>query len=521
MDTRSTREWLSYLVAATESIGDSLNLEQIAAGFTEAVVPELADHAAVFVGEHLLRDTGALATAGFPGGVRLVASTGKRGGGPDMTGPAPGWLTLAAQGSMAPVTLPGPDSGAGVLIPLRVRGTILGFAVWTRQTGGFTDTELLVGRQLAEQAALSMHDAYLYRREAATVDVLQRDMLTVKPPVLPGIEIARRYLPGSPAARVGGDWFDTIRLRGGRVGLVVGDVTGHGLRSAAAMGRLRTAMRTLVGLDLPPDEVLYNLDNIALGEDGTMATCLYCVYDPVARQCSIANAGHIPPVLQVPGESPKLLEIPAGGPIGVGGVSFQTVDVTAPDGSLMVMCTDGLVESRDRDLGQGLAALCRTIQAQPADDGLEQRCDGLLEALGAQYRTDDVTLLAASLRGIPVDRVASWIMTPSERSPRIVRGLVRGALEKWGLSECAEPAVLLANELVTNAIRYARRPLSIRLMLSDSLLCEVQDDDHHLPVLGNPGPADDTGRGVLLVSRLARRWGVSRIPTGKVVWFEV
>jgi serine phosphatase RsbU (regulator of sigma subunit) len=517
---RSTREWLSYLAGATESIGGSLDLEQVAAGFAAAVVPDLADQAVVYVSEYLLRETDALPEMGLVGGVRLIATSGDAGA-PGPASPPSGWLALATQDSAVPVILPQAHSGAGVLFPLRVRGIMLGFAVWTRRFRSFGETELLVGGQLAAQTALSMHDAYLYQREAATVEVLQRDMLAVKPPDLPGIEIAHRYMPGSPAAQVGGDWFDTIRLRGGRVALIVGDVTGHGIRSAAAMGRLRTAMRTLVALDLPPSEVLHNLDTIALSEEGTMATCLYCLYDPVARQCSIANAGHVPPVLRAPGEPPRLLEIPAGGPIGVGGISFQTVDVTAPDGSLIVMCTDGLVESRDRDLGQGLTALCHAIEAQPGDDCLERRCDGLLEALGARYRRDDVALLAASLSGIPADRVANWIMTPSPRSPRIVRRLVRGVLDKWGISESAETAVLLASELVTNAIRYASRPLSVRLMLTDSLLCEVQDDDHHLPVLGNPGPTEEIGRGILLVSRLARRWGVSRIPTGKVVWFEV
>jgi serine phosphatase RsbU (regulator of sigma subunit) len=409
-----------------------------------------------------------------------------------------------------------------VLFPLRVRGIILGFAVWTRSAGSFQETELLVGGQLAAQAALSMHDAYLYQREVATVELLQRDMLAVKPPDLPGIEIAHRYLPGGPATRVGGDWFDVVRLRGGRVALIVGDVTGHGVRSAAAMGRLRTAMRTLVGLDLPPVEVLHNLDAIALSEEGTIATWLYCLYDPVAGQCSIASAGHIPPVLQAPGEPPRLLEIPAGGPIGVGGVDFQVVDVTTPDGSLIVLCTDGLVESRERHLGQGLAELCQAIGAESASrQDLEQRCDGLLDALGASRRIDDVALLAATLSGIPADRVANWILTPSTRSPRIVRRLVRDLLKKWELTERTETAVLLATELVTNAVRYASRPISVRLMHTDSLLCEVRDDDHHLPVLGNPDSTEESGRGVMLVSRLAHRWGVSRIPTGKVVWFEL
>jgi hypothetical protein len=287
------------------------------------------------------------------------------------------------------------------------------------------------------------------------------------------------------------------------------------------MGRLRTAMRTLVALDLPPAEVLQNLDAIALSEESTIATCLYCLYDPVARQCSIANAGHIPPVLHLPGDQPRLLEIPAGGPIGVGGIDFQAVDVTTPDGSLIVLCTDGLVETRDRDLGDALAELCQAIGKQPASQGLEQRCDDLLDTFGASYRMDDVALLAARLSGIPADHVANWIMSPSVRSPRLARTLVHGLMKKWGLTDSADTAALLASELVSNAIRYASRPISVRFMLTDSLLCEVHDDDHHLPVLSNPRPTEESGRGILLVSRLARRWGVSRIPTGKVVWFEL
>jgi anti-sigma regulatory factor (Ser/Thr protein kinase) len=197
------------------------------------------------------------------------------------------------------------------------------------------------------------------------------------------------------------------------------------------------------------------------------------------------------------------------------------VYVTTPDGSLIVLCTDGLVESRDRDLDTGLTMLCLAIGEQPASEGLEQRCDGLLGALGAGYRMDDVALLAARLSGIPADRVANWMMNPSARSPRIARRLVRDQLRKWQLAEIAETVILLVSELVTNASRYASRPISVRLMLTDSLLCEVHDDDHRLPVLGNPSSEEESGRGVLLVSRLARRWGVSRIPTGKVVWFEL
>lgn len=526
-DSRSTRDWLLFLTRATTAIGTSLNVEQVAAGLAEAVVPGLADDVVVYADEYLLREIDASPVRGRGGRMRCVATAGESAVGA-IADPPDALLELAARGQTIGLHLAEPDSVASVfprgareavLIPLRVRGAVLGFAVWGRQKGTFSETELLVARQLAEQAALSMHNAYLYRREVSTVDILQRGMLPVQPPDLAGIQLTYRYLPGNPDARIGGDWFDIIRLRGGRIGLVVGDVAGHGMRSAAAMGRLQTAMRALATLDLPPEEVLQNLDTVALFEGDAIATCLYCVYDPVAGQCSIANAGHIPPVLAQPGQTPRRLEIPAGAPLGVGGISFSAIDVAVPDGSLLVLCTDGLLESRDRDVEEGLAALCEAIEMPVTE--LEKQCDSLLDNLGAQYRRDDVALVMARLLGIPADRVANWIVAPSARAPRIVRDMARGVLSRWGLSASADVVMLLLDELVSNAIRYARRPISVRLMLADTLLCEVYDDDHHLPALRHPQPGEETGRGILLVSRLARRWGASRLPGGKIVWFEV
>lgn len=527
------REWLSFLNRATATIGTSLNVEQVAAGLAGAGVPDLADDIAVYVDEYILRESEGSPVQWRGGAMRCVATAGEPATAPPVPPeatpvPPAAVLVLAAQGQTARLDLAAPGWVASVfprgvkeavLIPLRVGGTTVGFGVWGRREGGFDETELLVARQLADQAALSMHNAYLYRREVSTVDILQRGMLPQQPPDLAGIELTHRYLPGNPDASVGGDWLDIIPLRGGRIGLVVGDVAGHGMRSAAAMGRLRTATRALATLDLPPEEVLQNLDTVALFESDTIATCLYCVYDPVARQCLIANAGHIPPVLAQPGQAPRRLDIPTGAPLGVGGVSFSRAQVEVPDGSLLVLCTDGLLESRHRDVEEGIAALCEAIEVPAAE--LDKQCDALLENLGAQHRDDDVALVMARLTGIPSDRVASWLITPSAQAPRIVRDMARGVLDRWGLADSADVAVLLLNELMANAIRYAQRPVSVKLMHTGTLLCEVLDDDHHLPVLRQPQSGDETGRGILLVSRLARRWGASRLPGGKIVWFEL
>jgi serine phosphatase RsbU (regulator of sigma subunit)/anti-sigma regulatory factor (Ser/Thr protein kinase) len=517
-------EWLSFLTRATATIGASLNIEQVATGLAEAAVPDVADGIVVYVDEYLLRESEGSAVLWRGGAMRCLAS-----GGDARAADLPAAvLLLVAQGQTTRLDRVAPDwvasvfpAGAreAVLVPLRVRSTAVGFAVWARREGTFGETELLVARQLAQQAALNMHNAYLYRREVSTVDILQRSMLPAQPPDLAGIQLAHRYLPGNPDARVGGDWFDIIPLRGGRIGLVIGDVAGHGMRSAATMGLLRTATRALATLDLPPEEVLQNLDAVALFEGDTLATCLYCVYDPVARQCSIANAGHLPPVLAQPGQAPRRLEIAAGAPLGVGGIRFGAVDVGVPDGSLLVLCTDGLLERRDRDVEEGLDALCTAVET--LGGSLDKQCDSLLDTLGAQHRDDDVALVAARLLGIPADRVANWIVAPSARAPRIVRGMARGVLDRWGLSESADVIVLLVDELVANAVRYAHRPISVKLMFTGSLVCEVRDDDHHLPVLRHPAPSDETGRGIFLVSRLARRWGASRLPGGKIVWFEV
>ncbi len=354
----------------------------------------------------------------------------------------------------------------------------------------------------------------------ATVGALQHSMLPTAPPMLAGVEVAHRYLPGSKSAQVGGDWFDAIPLPGSRVALVVGDVMGHGIRSAAIMGHLRIAIQTLAALDLPPEQVLRHLDDLArrLDED-YLATCIYAVYDPVARTCVIANAGHIPPVLvHADGRAELLGHLPAGAPIGVGGVAFEPVEVKAADGDLLVLCTDGLVEMRGADIGAGLATLCENL----ATPGLtpDSMCGLLLHALRARDSEDDVALLITRLRGVPPADVAEWLLHPSAATARTARRLVRRTLAGWGLSECGDVAELLTSELVTNAVRYASRPIGLRLMRTGALLCEVSDDDHHLPALRHVTETDEAGRGLNLVSRLARRWGASRTADGKVVWFE-
>jgi serine phosphatase RsbU (regulator of sigma subunit) len=563
--SRAVREHLLFLDEATARIRASPDIEDTVQGLARAAVPFLADLATV----HLLED---LLPADYPD-IRM---------GPDQGPPAgalrrmavvlddemAGWHDVMPKGETQ-VMQPGSPgrqamrSGQPVVVPpicadlakqfasthrsgdieslirgcslmalpLRATGQTFGCAILLRKADrpGFDEIDVLTMSQLAAQASQAVDIAYRYRGEAATANFLQHSMLPSRPPRLAGVDIAHRYLPGNKLAQVGGDWFDAIPLPGGRVALVVGDVMGHGIRSAVIMGHLRTSVQTLASLDLPPEQVLRHLDDLARRlDDDHIATCLYAVYDPVGRTCVFASAGHIPPVLVHAGGQAELLShLPAGAPIGVGGVAFEPVEVKADDGDLLVLCTDGLVETRSQDIGTGLDALCENLTAvyetaAGPDLTPDELCEILMRALHTRDREDDVALLIARLRGIPSTDVAQWLLDPRPTTPRQVRRLVHRALADWDLlPACGEVAELLASELATNAIRYASRPIGLRLMRTDVLMCEVSDDDHDLPTLQAVADTDEAGRGLMLVSRLAQRWGVNRTNQGKAVWFEL
>ncbi|GGV00282.1 hypothetical protein GCM10010495_08850 [Kitasatospora herbaricolor] len=409
-----------------------------------------------------------------------------------------------------------------LVVPLSARGTVLGILKLLRLSdrAPFDEGDAATLKELAARAALSLDNARLHRAESRVATTLQRSMIPTRPPRIPGVQIAHRYLPGDPRAEVGGDWFDAIQLPGSRVALVVGDVMGHGLHSAAAMGRFRTAMQTLAALDLPPGQLLRHLDNLAhkLGDDH-LATCLYAVYDPINRTCELASAGHVPPVLVHPDGTGELLEIPAGAPIGVGGVPFVAKKIDVSDGSMLVLCTDGLVEVRGSDIGAGLAALCGNL-IDPKQTP-EQACDVVLERLHSDDRKDDVALLVARFDGVAPTEVATWDLTVDTAEVRRARTLVREQLAAWHLEALSDTTELLVSELVTNAVRVARDRVRLQLIRVDKLLVEVSDDNHNLPSLEPAEALGETGRGLHLVTKLAERWGSARKAVGKVVWFEL
>ncbi|WP_030739755.1 SpoIIE family protein phosphatase [Streptomyces sp. NRRL S-31] len=417
-------------------------------------------------------------------------------------------------------------------VPIRARGLTLGVAVLARhrRPDAFTGDDVLLAEEITARAAVCVDNARRYSRERETALTLQRSLLPRTLPRTAAVEACCRYLPAARAG-VGGDWFDVIPLSGMRVALVVGDVVGHGIQASATMGRLRTAVRTLADIDLAPDELLTHLDDLVLrlsdesgGEGGAGevgATCLYAVYDPVSRRCTLARAGHPPPVLVRPGDGPRLLDLPAGPPLGLGGLPFESAEVELPEGSVLALYTDGLVVSRERDGDAGRELLCRALGRQP--ESLDATCDRVLRALlPSGGVADDVALLLARTQGLPASQVATWDIPADPALVAPIRKQVVDQLAAWSLSEASFTAELVVSELVTNAIRYGAHPIRLRLIHdATTLICEVSDTSHTAPHLRRAKVFDEGGRGLLLVAQLTQRWGSRHTPEGKTIWAEL
>ncbi|WP_151478651.1 ATP-binding SpoIIE family protein phosphatase [Streptomyces albicerus] len=555
LEYAAVRERLEFLNEVSGRIGTSLDLSRTIVEVSKAVVPRFTDVAGTYLREQVV------AGEGFPEGVpdtttmwhRVALEHTDEPGRWDDVVPVGEAMPFPAHTPFfqcmttgEPVLVPRISEQMGhmiaaqfekrdirplitnrsmLIVPLKARNVVLGFMILLRhpERVEFNDMDRVTGAELAARAGLVLDNARMYTYQESVAETLQDSMLPHIAPRMAGCDIATRYLPGTLLGRVGGDWFDSVKLPGSRTALVVGDVMGHGLNSAAMMGQLRTAVQTMAALDLPPAQLLRNLDDLAqrLGEH-YLATCLYAVYDPIASELEIANAGHIPPVL-VRAEDGRsdLLDLPTGAPIGVGGVPFESVRVRVAPGDRLVMCTDGLVEVRGEDIGVGLATLCESA-AHPAAS-MDDACDTIIRALNTRGgRKDDVALLMARLNGIAPEDVARWRIGHDPAEVGRARAVVREQLHVWGLNSLVDHTELMVSELVTNAVRHSHsRPIELRLVRGDTLLCEVDDDDHTLPTLLSARRLDEFGRGMLVISTLAREWGTSRTSSGKTVWFEL
>ncbi|MER5785397.1 SpoIIE family protein phosphatase [Streptomyces mobaraensis] len=419
-------------------------------------------------------------------------------------------------------------------VPLVARGLVLGLVVlWrARRPEPFEDDDLTLATEFAARAAVCIDNARRYTRQHQAALTLQCRLLPGEVPDLPAVEVAHRYIPAGAAEGVGGDWFDIIPLSGARAALVVGDVIGHGIDAAATMGRLRTAVHTLAELDLEPEEVLSHLDDLVHRlaaeqevntrdfphDQVTGASCLYAVYDPVSRRCSLARAGHPPPAVVTPDGRVTLPELPPGPPLGLGGLPFEAAELDLPEGSLLALFTNGLIQSPGGDVDAAVAELGRQL-AVP-DRSLPETAKAVVDALLPARPQDDVALLLARTRVLGPERVATWTLPGDEQAAAGARRLMTEQLTKWGLEDLVFATELVVSELVTNAYRYAKGQVTLRLIRGHSLICEVTDTSNTSPHLRRARSTDEGGRGLFLVAQLTERWGTRYEREGKTVWTE-
>ncbi|MER7480716.1 SpoIIE family protein phosphatase [Streptomyces sp. NPDC126510] len=543
----AARRRLELLSEASTRIGTTLDVRRTAEELAETAVPGLADFVTIDLPDAVLRGE---ESADPLADLRRTVVHGIREGLPFTPvgkridfGPATPQLRCLSRGEA--VLEPDLKAAAGwlaqdpeptarllahvhslIAVPLLARGVVLGVACFYRAGGSFGDDDRSLAQELASRAALSIDNARRYTHERTMVLALQRRLLPHGLPDQDAVEVAHRYLPAE--SDVGGDWYDVIPLPGARVGLLVGDVVGHGMLSAATMGRLRTAARSFAELDFPPDEVLTHLDNLVgrldredpdgKGAGVIGATCLYAVYDPAAQTCLMARAGHPPPALVRPDGTVTYPDLPAGPPLGLGGLPFDAVEVDLPQGSQLVLYTDGLIEDRHRDVDVVLEQL-REALAHPGR-APEETCQAVLDTVAPAHPHDDIALLVARVHALDPGRIATWELSAD---PALV-GEVRASAVRWlsdrGLEETAFAAELILSELITNAVRHGAEPIRVRLLYDRTLICEVSDASNTAPRLRRAASTDEGGRGLFLVAQLSQSWGTRYLPEGKVIWAE-
>ncbi|MFG2894589.1 SpoIIE family protein phosphatase [Streptomyces sp. NPDC048248] len=570
-----TRQRLLLINEAGSRIGTTLDLARTAQELADVAVPQLADFVTVdlltflhrgdeppsgrLTGPITMRRTGMQSVIG---NVEALVGVGDMATYPEFSPPAEcvsagrAAVYQITDHSMARWAAQDParasmvrDHGlhSAIIVPMQARGITFGMALFARHKSPqpFVEEDMLLAEEITARAAVCIDNARRYTRERTTAVTLQRSLLPQKLARQAALEVASRYLPAVHGAGVGGDWFDVIPLSGERVALVVGDVVGHGIQASASMGRLRTAVHTLADVDLPPEELITHLDDLvtrlSAEEDGADpaaagvigAGCLYAVYDPITRRCSLARAGRPQPSVVAPDGTVNILDVPAGPALGLGGLPFEAVEVELPEGSLLALYTDGLLGVHDHaddaedsadgadagDEKQGRLDALHTALARPAPT-LDALCDSVLDELLPERPEDDIALLLARTRALRDDQVATWDV-PSE--PSVVaraRRLATDQLTAWGLDDAAFVTGLVVSELVTNAIRYGQHPVQLRLIHGSTLIIEVSDASSTAPHLRRARVYDEGGRGLLLVAQLARRWGTRQTPTGKTIWAE-
>ncbi|MFI1096946.1 SpoIIE family protein phosphatase [Streptomyces sp. NPDC020917] len=545
-----------------EHVGDSLDVLRTAQELASVLAPGFADLAAVdlaqavFDGEEpppwshdgeLLR---AAATAP-PDAVWTPRSPG--GEEPVLRQPADFGMTHCRRGEAAVLgreqvaaalgprmgKVPLPEDFRSVAVaPLTARGLALGvLSAWrVGDAEPFTAADAALLEAAAARGALALDNARRYTHEHRAAGVLQQRLLPPSTTDTPAAETAGVYLPAGGGEAIGGDWFDAIPLPSFRLALVAGDVVGHGIHASATMGRLRTAIQTLADLELDPEELLTRVGDLVqrLANESEPyyhdvvvgATCLYAVHDPVSGHCTIASAGHPPPILVRPGQPAEVVDVSPGPPFPVGGTPYESTTIDFAPGSILALYTDGLIEQdRDEhevaDIDQGTQRLAAALTSvcRPGRT-LAETGHAVLAELGIDAPRDDVALMLARARAIPEDHMASWEFPADLEAVAGAREATARQLASWGLDELAFTTELIVSELVTNAVRHARPPIWLRLIRDGVLVCEVGDSSPTQPRMRRARSTDEGGRGLFIVAQLSSRWGCRYGRDGKTIWAE-
>jgi serine phosphatase RsbU (regulator of sigma subunit)/anti-sigma regulatory factor (Ser/Thr protein kinase) len=556
-----------HLYAAETAIGTSLDIGETAQSLAESLLA-WGDVAAVDLDFAVWTGEGVTGRAKAPIRLRRAALVPDRAWpegyvtpGDDLPGDASRLLAQAVLRDDAPQTIvipdretierifasprvvralvPGDRSAGVACIPLVLDGAppvVLGVAeVWRRADCPFRDSELFDLQELVARTAHHVDLARQHQREHTQVLALQRRLL----PRSGGdtIQIASVYQPATPdSAGVGGDWVNSFPLPDGRTALVVGDVVGHGLGAAATMGQLSMEARALLSAGLAPDEVLEHLDEtvtllddaesgLAAGYSALGSTCCIALYDPVSHHVTLSSAGHLPPVLVSPDGHAGPLSVRPHPGLGTEFALREPFDVYtfyAAPGSLLALYTDGLVEDPDVSIDEGIGRLADAVSSVHPWDALQPAARHVVSALAPARQRADVTLLLARMIGYRKGDTATWRLPARHDAPARAREHVSALLRRWRTrDDTRDSVVLLVSELVTNAVRFAAGPITVRLIRTGhGLVCEVGDTGNGRPRLRRGGLLDDGGRGLDIVHRLTTRWGVRWTDTGKVVWAE-
>ncbi|MER6074107.1 SpoIIE family protein phosphatase [Streptomyces sp. NPDC001817] len=437
-------------------------------------------------------------------------------------GPETPWLAAAPQHAEAIRA-----SGAHSLItsPLTLRGKVLGLMSLYRTNQGdvYDQGDVTLADAVAAHAALCIDNARRYTREHTIALTIQRHLLLPEVATQTTVETAHILVPSETG---GGSGFDTFALAGARTALVVGEVAGQGIHAATTMGQIGTAARSLAALDLEPDELLARLNDTAISLAQERAalppgdpmpltgSCAYAVYDPLAGTCTIALAGHPPPVIAHPDGSTEIPHLPSGPPMGrTEGPPFAATTVSLPDGSVLAFYTPSFLRAQSSETLQRVLA--------HTDRPLQDLCDDVLYRLRNDTPHGDVILLLARTHTFPADQVAAWHLDPHPKAVATARTHTQHQLIHWGVDkETAYTTEMIVSELVTNAIRYGTPPVQLRLIKDRRLTCEVHDSNALAPRLRHAKTLDEGGRGLFIIAQLAHNWGVRYSLDGKTVWAE-